>query len=465
MPPAKAKVERRTLIIDNGSYTIKAGFAKPDASYDDCTVVPNCLARPRDSRRGVLVGAQLDSCKDFGGMAFRRPVEKGYLVNWEAEKEIWDRTFLDPESPLYCDPRNTNLILTEAPNAPLSLQSNTDQMVFEEYEFASYMRCVVPSLVPWNDIPLLYTPGTPPPTTRPAEAVLVVDSGFSHTHIVPLINGQPYHIAVRRIDIGGKFLTNNLKELVSLRTWNMMEEPHLINTVKEACCFVSTAFNEDLEVCRRRKPAENPLVLDYVLPDYNTGRGGFSRPHTPVVINKKSKSKAAAGSNADGELIMTLTNERFAVPELLFNPSDVGLKQAGVVEATMQSLEMVPEALRPILLANIVLVGGNANLPGYQQRFEEELRPLAPAEATVRVAVPEDPVKYAWLGGVHMALDGKELANRSVSRKEYIEHGLAWAQRKMAGGNTNRSDTPAKESSAERERRESRSHKKRKVGE
>lgn len=31
---------------------------------------------------------------------FRRPVEKGYLVNWEAEKEIWDLTFLDKESPL-----------------------------------------------------------------------------------------------------------------------------------------------------------------------------------------------------------------------------------------------------------------------------------------------------------------------------------------------------------------------------
>jgi actin-related protein len=31
-------------------------------------------------------------------MAFRRPVEKGYLVNWEAEKEIWDRMFLDEGS-------------------------------------------------------------------------------------------------------------------------------------------------------------------------------------------------------------------------------------------------------------------------------------------------------------------------------------------------------------------------------
>lgn len=23
-------------------------------------------------------------------MTFRRPVEKGYIVNWEAEKEVWE---------------------------------------------------------------------------------------------------------------------------------------------------------------------------------------------------------------------------------------------------------------------------------------------------------------------------------------------------------------------------------------
>jgi actin-related protein 6 len=41
-----------------------------------------------------------------------------------------------------CDPRETNLILTEAPNAPAALQTNCDQMIFEEFEFASYYRCV-----------------------------------------------------------------------------------------------------------------------------------------------------------------------------------------------------------------------------------------------------------------------------------------------------------------------------------
>lgn len=53
-----------------------------------------------------------------------------------------------------------------------------------------------------------------------------------------------------RIDAGGKLLTNHLKELVSFRQWNMMEETHIMNDVKEKCCFVSTQFAADLEACR-----------------------------------------------------------------------------------------------------------------------------------------------------------------------------------------------------------------------
>ena len=63
-----------TLVVDNGAYTIKAGFVTKNPSYNDCYLIPNCIARSRDRR--PLVGTQLESCRDFGGMAFRRPVEK-----------------------------------------------------------------------------------------------------------------------------------------------------------------------------------------------------------------------------------------------------------------------------------------------------------------------------------------------------------------------------------------------------
>ena len=59
-----------------------------------------------------------------------------------------------------------------------------------------------------------------------------------------------YELNAGRVDVGGKLLTNHLKELVSFRQWNMMEETHIMNDVKERCCFVSTQFAADLEACR-----------------------------------------------------------------------------------------------------------------------------------------------------------------------------------------------------------------------
>lgn len=93
-PADGVSLPEQTLVIDNGAFSIKAGFASSSPDIDrDCHIIPNCLARGRDKR--VWVGGQLDNCKDFGEMAFRRPVEKGYLVNWDVEKEIWENTFFD----------------------------------------------------------------------------------------------------------------------------------------------------------------------------------------------------------------------------------------------------------------------------------------------------------------------------------------------------------------------------------
>ncbi|KAF8473137.1 actin family [Kalaharituber pfeilii] len=409
----------QTLVVDNGAFTIKAGFATPTAMLEDCILIPNCIARGRDKK--VYVGAGLDACKDFGAMSFRRPVERGYLVNWESEKEIWDRTFLDTSSKLKCDPRKTTLILTEAPNSPSALQTNCDQIVFEEYEFGGYYRCIGASLVAWNDL------GDRPSGTAPvgpSECTLVVDSGHSFTHVIPVIRGKVYHPAVRRIDIGGKFLTNYLKEMVSIRHYNMIDETYVINEIKEAVCFVSTDFNADLEKCKRLKNGENDIVMDYVLPDYNDGKPGYARPYIPRQVKS---------AMAPDEQHMTLGNERFTVPELLFTPSDVGMKQAGIPEVIMQSLDKVPEQFRDLLLANVVLVGGNVNIPGFLERFQQELRPLAPTDTVVRVGKPKDPVKYIWQGGVALARNKTALAARAITRTEYLEYGSSWLAKKFAG--------------------------------
>lgn len=45
----------------------------------------------------------------------------------------------------------------------------------------------------------------------------MVDAGFSFTHAVPVFDWRVLAAGVRRIDLGGKALTNYMKELVSYR--------------------------------------------------------------------------------------------------------------------------------------------------------------------------------------------------------------------------------------------------------
>lgn len=105
MPPKgsrkSAPAINKTLVLDNGAYTIKAGLvpANSTPSYDDCSVIPNCIARSHRDKC-TYTASELDDCKDFGELAFRRPVEKGFIVNWEAEKAIWEHEFMGAKEAL-----------------------------------------------------------------------------------------------------------------------------------------------------------------------------------------------------------------------------------------------------------------------------------------------------------------------------------------------------------------------------
>ena len=138
-----------TLIIDNGGFSIKAGFA-PEGPLRDadtlerCHQTPNSLARTRDKR--TYIASQQDNISQWSEVTFRRPVERGQLVSWEAEKEIWDHTFFDEKtahgSLRVKEPENTTLILTEAPNTMQALQRNADEIIMEEWGFGGYARVV-----------------------------------------------------------------------------------------------------------------------------------------------------------------------------------------------------------------------------------------------------------------------------------------------------------------------------------
>ena len=100
-------------------------------------------------------------------------------------------------------------------------------------------------------------------------------------------------------------------------------------------------------------------MREYVLPDFVTRRRGYVRG---------SPGAPAAGGE---EYVVRMNTERFTVPELLFHPSDVGLQEKGISEGISYTIKNLPEEqphLQTDFWDNVVLCGGNAELPGIRER-------------------------------------------------------------------------------------------------
>ncbi|XP_068452640.1 actin-related protein 6 isoform X1 [Clinocottus analis] len=384
-----------TLVLDNGAYTAKIGY-----SQENVSVIPNCQFRSKTSRLKTFTANQLDEIKDPSGLFYILPFQKGYLVNWDVQRKVWDHLF--GKEMFKVDFLDSSIIITEPYFNFSSIQESMNEILFEEYQFQSVLRTNAGSLSAHHFF-----------SSRPSElCCLLVDSGFSFTHIAPYCRGKKMKDGIRRVNVGGKLLTNHLKEIISYRQLHVMDETHVINQVKEDVCYVSQQFFRDMEVSQM-KGEENTVVRDYVLPDYSSIRKGFCKPPDQMLFSGKYKT---------GEQILRLANERFAVPEMLFHPSDIGLQEMGLPEAIVDSIQALPEEMHAHFYQNVVLVGGNSLFSGFRERLEAELRSLAPAHLPVAVLQPANPVCYSWEGGRLLALspDYDELV---VTRDDYEENG------------------------------------------
>lgn len=85
------------------------------------------------------------------------------------------------------------------------------------------------------------------------------------------------------------------------------------------------------------------------------------------------------------------------------------------------------------MCANILCVGGSANIPGLTERLEADLRARVRPEWKVCVRKSSDPIKSTWLGCARFAGNHRDtLQQRAVTREQYQEHGSNWAVRKFA---------------------------------
>ncbi|GIZ37329.1 hypothetical protein CKM354_000077900 [Cercospora kikuchii] len=119
-----------------------------------------------------------------------------------------------------------------------------------------------------------------------------------------------------------------------------------------------------------------------------------------------------------------LNVERIRVPEVIFQPSIAGVDQAGIVEIAedilMQRLSSHPA--RDDILKDVFLTGGYTFFQGFEERLQDELRAVLPADVLMKVRKAKNPSLDAWKGAAKWA-SSSESRTSSVTKEEWAEKG------------------------------------------
>ncbi len=367
---AMENMMENAVIIDNGSGFIKAGFAGDDTPVVFPSVVGKRL-KPVSAGQNTYVGDQAQSMSRQGILTISHPLENGIVTNWDDMEKIWSHTF---HNELRIDPAAQPVMLIDS---ALNVKANREKMVkimFETFKVPALYVATAPALS-------LYGHGR--------STGIVLDCGYGFGQIVPIYKGHVLSNAISRLDLTGSDLTNYLMELLTERgdSFTTLAEREIVTDIKEKLCYVAEDFGAEMQ----KASQSSELEKNYELPD--------------------------------GQVI-TVGNERFRCPEILFQPSLIGLNSKGIHVATYDSIMKCDVDIRKDLYANIVLSGGTTLFPGINTRLNKEITSLAPPTMAVKIIAPSERKYSAWSGGSLLAASG-DFEERWVTKEEYAKNGYS----------------------------------------
>ncbi|XP_060200656.1 actin-66-like [Lycium barbarum] len=341
------------LVIHNGTgWSMVGGWLCWPGDDAPRTVFQTIVGRPRHTdfmvgmgQKDAYVGDEAQS--ERGILTLRYPIEHGIVRNWDDMETMWHHTFCNE---LRVAPEEHPILLTEAPLNPKANREKMTEIMFETFNVPAMYLAI-------QAILSLFT------NARTTGIVLDASDGVTHTF--PIYGGHALPNAISQLVLGGRDLLEYLMKIVfegGCLSSTHAYERYMFRHMKENIAYVALDFEQEIE---KAKTFPKSFEKGHELPD--------------------------------GEVI-NIGAEWFHCPEVLFQPSLVGMEVTGIHVKAYNSIMRCDVDTRKDLFANIVLTGGSTMF-----RMSKEITALAPSSTKIEVIAPPERKYNTWIGGSILA--------------------------------------------------------------
>jgi actin beta/gamma 1 len=359
--------DAKILVIDNGSDTIKAGFAgekRPGCVFPSLSGRLNVVRVRASDREAQETYIGREALAKRAILTKTGTIWHGNLTSWDTLEKIWGHIF---RRELRVDPIDHPVLMTGPPlNSEFSRRLMV-QIQFEKFGVSAFYLAI-------RGVMSMYTSGQ---TTG-----VTLEVGDETTQIVPVYEGISIQRATRVLSFGGDDVATWLAKLLGKTNSHVFAGYDIIRRVKENLSYVALDFE-----------SERPKETAYPAPS--------------------------------GDKIM-ISDELVRGPELLFKPSLDGVERHDGIHrelfSSITACDTREVDLRNDMYANIVLAGGTTMLSGFPERIEKEVSAHAPRGTKIKVVAAPERMFAAWIGGsIFGSLS--TFPEMAITREEYYETG------------------------------------------
>jgi actin-related protein len=411
------------LVLDIGHYSIRAGYAGEDSPKAE---IPSMVGYINEANENG--GMEVDGTpsppkrKNFIGttsihvprknMEVTTFLKDGMIEDWDLFEEMLDNIY---SRHIKSDASLHPVLMSEASWNVRQKREKITELMFEKYKIPAFFLVK-------NAVLAAFANGR--------STGIVIDSGSSQTSAIPVHDGYVIQQAIVKSPLAGDFITMQCRNYFEEKGFEIVP-PYMIASKEQSKEGEPGKYVKKTNIPEVTKSWHNYMVKECIQDFQSTILSVYDSPYDKdqVEVMPAVHYEFPNGFNND------FGPERFTIPEVLFDPSNIkGIPGSvmGLAQVVTTSVGMCDIDIRPSLYGSVIVTGGNTLMTGFTERLNRDLSAKTPPSMRLKVVHSGGTTERrygAWIGGSILASLGT-FQQMWISKQEYEEGGKSQVDRK-----------------------------------